>query len=856
MGDLEEKFLGTVKESSLGRARWNYWYQVFNYLRPFAFRKRKKTYNNISMIKNYFTIGWRNLENHKMYSAINIGGFALGVSACMLLAIYIKGELSYDSYYEAKDRTYRVIRTTDLNGVERGVYFPHPLAQALKENFAEIENVGHYSDVTQFGSGSGEIRRTDRLDNMHEDGLVYMNQGMLEILDVPFVYGNPSRALTEPYSIVITRTKAEKYFGNEDPVGKSLIINNEPSRTYTIGGVIEDFPPQSHLKFDFMMTLVHRGFWEGELDSWCCSNYNDYILVRPGTDIPLLEKKISSIIDTHMIADAIKNGNDKDHINWLKNMKLELQPIDEIYLNRDNIHDNVNHGDVRFIWLFGSIAVFIMFLACINFINLSTARAMSRAKEVGIRKVVGSMRSGLIQQFLAESFLFSFIAIIIGAGLTALLIPAFNTVVGRSLSFPWAEPLLIPIILGGSLVIGVVAGLYPSFYLSAFLPATVLKGSATAGSSKTALRSTLVVFQFTISTVLIIGTIITSRQMDYLLNTKLGFDKDRVLVLEGTKTLFEQAIPLKKELTQLADVEAVSISGYLPVHGSTRNGGSHWTIDQSGHKIEAGSQQWSVDHDYVKTMGLKIVDGRDFSEKLASDSSAIIINRSLARALQLEMPVGKIIHNYYGRFTIVGVVDDFHFESLKQTIEPLSLMLRKNRSTIAVRVRSDDMASAIASITGVWKKFSPHQPIRVNFLNDQYARAYDDVKRFGMVVTIFATLAIVVASLGLFGLSAFLIQQRSKEISIRLVLGASLTNILRLLTQNFLVLVLISVVIAAPMAWYLMDVWLSEYAYKIPITPDAFVLTALTTLGVAIVTVSYQSIKASLTNPAVNLKSE
>ncbi|HMJ70820.1 MAG TPA: ABC transporter permease [Cyclobacteriaceae bacterium] len=856
MGDLEEKFIHTAKTRSTRRARLDYWFQVIHYIRPFAIRKTKfHNLLSLDMFKNYFTMGWRNMAKHKMYSAINIGGFALGIAACLLLALYIKGELSYDTFYSNKDRIYRVVRTSQSDGVdERGVDFPHPLAGVLKENFAEIENVGHYNDVPQFGTGSAEIRRTDRLDNTHEDGLVYMSQGLLEVLEVRFLEGNPSHALTEPHSIVITRKKAEKYFKGEDAVGKSLIINNEPKRTYTIAAVIEDFSSKSHLNFDFIMTVPREGFWEGESDSWCCSNYVDYVQVRADTDVPALEKKISTIIETHMIAAAMKNG-DKEQINWLKSMQLELQPIDDIYLNVDGVRDDLNHGDIRFIWLFSSIAVFILFLACINFINLSTARSASRAKEVGIRKVVGSLRSALVRQFLVESFLFSFVAIVIGVAITLLLIPAFNNLVGRSLSFPWKEPLLIPLLLATSLVVGLIAGIYPSFYLSAFRPVKVLKGSVTNGSRRTTLRSALVIFQFTISTTLIIGTMIISRQMDFLLNTKLGFDKDRVLILEGTLTLFDKAVPLKKELEELADVDAVSISGYLPVESSTRNGGTH-SEEGSETGLHTSSQQWSVDHDYVRTMGLKLIEGRDFSEKIASDSQAMIINESLARQLHLKDPIGKKIRNHYGVFSVIGVVEDFHFESLKQNITPVALLVRKNLKTIAVRVKSDDMTAAIQSITGVWKKFSPHQPIRISFLDDQYARTYDDVKRFSTVVTVFTTLAIIVASLGLFGLSAFLIQQRSREISIRIVLGASLTNIFKLLTQNFVVLVLISLVIATPGAWYLMNIWLEEYAYKIPITGDIFIITGVAAVGMVLLTVSYQSIKASLTNPVANLKSE
>lgn len=855
LGDLDEKFKQSIEEKSVFRARLNYWYQVINYLRPFALRRSSsRKINGIGMLKNYFVIGWRNLIKHRTYSAINIGGFALGIAACMLLALYIKGELSYDSFYKNQDRIYRVVRVSDNDGArEGGVYFSHPVAQILRETFPEIERSGHYSSVPQFGAGNGEVRRTDRLETSPESRLVYMDQGLLDVLGATFIAGNPSKALNDPHTMVITRSIAEKYFGEEDPIGKSLIINNEPKRTYTITGVIEDFPSNSHINFELIMTLTGDGFWKGEQDSWCCQNYIDYVLVREDADVPALESKLRTLVDNYMMPEAEKNNAEQDHKNWIKNMTFKLQPVSEIYLNLDKVRDGMNHGDVRFIWLFGSIAVFILFLACINFINLSTARAATRAKEVGIRKVVGSMRSMLIRQFLAESSLFSVIAVALGTAITVLTIPAFNHIVDRNLSFPWTEPLLLPGLLGASLVIGLIAGIYPSFYLSAFLPAKVLKGTVTTGRSRTTLRSTLVIFQFTISACLIIGTIVVSRQINYLLTKQLGFDKEQVLILEGTTTLFDNAIPLKEELTQLADVEAVTISGYLPVEGSTRNGGSHWT---KGHEQESNGQQWSVDADYVKTLGLKIVEGRDFSNLLASDSDAIIINQKLAKQLQLKEPIGQTIGNYYGIFTVVGVVEDFHFESLKRDISPLVLIIRRHLKSMAVRVKTDDMAATIENITGVWKKFSPNQPIRINFLDDQYERTYEDVMRFGKVVTIFATLAIVVAGLGLLGLSAFLIQQRSKEISIRLVLGASISSIFGLLTRNFVVLVLISFAIAVPLAWFMMDLWLQDYAYKIPITWDVFAITGIAAVVISLVTVSYQSLKASMANPVSSLKSE
>lgn len=855
--DLAEEVIGDLEEKFRERpSKINYWYQVLNYIRPFALRK-KNYYPSIQfdMFKNYFIIGWRNMAKHKMYSAINIGGFALGIAACILLALYINSELTYDSHYENKDRLFRVVGVSTWEGEEgRGVHFPHPFADVLADNFPDIERVGQYNDVSQFGAGAAEVRRVDRLENSHEDKLVYMDQGLIDVLELKFIAGNPSKALTHPNSMVITRTKADKYFRGEDAVGKSLIINDQGKRTYTITGVVEDFPAQSHINYDFIMTHEGWVFFENERTSWCCSNWVNYVRLRPDASSAELEKKLMLIANDYIIPEGMKDVRDANETTWLKSIHFELQPIGDVYLNAKNVHDDVSHGDIRFIWLFGSIAVFILVLACINFVNLSTARSASRAKEVGIRKVVGSLRSALVRQFLTESCLFSFIAIIIGIMITVAALPAFNQLTGKLLAFPWQQWWLIPALIAGSLVIGIVAGLYPSFYLSSFRPAKVLKG-AIGGNNRASLRSALVVFQFTISTVLIIGTLIVNKQMNYLLDKELGFDKDQVVLLDGTVTLGNNAVPLKNELTQLADVQSVSITGYLPLESAKRNGGPHW-LDDMDKNDGVNSQQWSVDHDYVKTMGLKLTRGRDFSIKINSDSQAMIINEALVKKLNMTDPIGKKMNNFYGSFTVIGVVEDFHFNSMKENITPVAFFVRADRKNMAVKVRSTDMPSTLEAITAVWKKFSPNQPIRYSFLDDQYARTYDDVKRFRVVLTVFASLAIIVACLGLFALSAFMIEQRGKEISIRMVLGAPMSHILRLLSQSFVLLVVIAFVVATPLAWYGMNIWLQDYAYKIDIGWDVFVITGVVAIAISLLTIGYQSIKASLTNPVVNLKSE
>jgi putative ABC transport system permease protein len=853
LGDLDEKFC--EKPSGV-----NYWYQVFSYIRPFAMRKKRfHPATHIDMLKNYFTVGFRQMAKNRMYSAINIGGFALGIAACLLLAVYIYGELNYDRFYKNQDRIFRVVFRSEYDGqTGAGVHMTHPFGDVLKELYPDLEAVGYYNDNINFGASSNEVRRTDRLDNTHEEKIVFANQGLLGVLDVEFIRGNPNKALNERKTIVITKSIADKYFGeDEDPIGKSLIMNDDKEKVFAITGVIKDFPSTSHINFDFMMSSEEDILFEGERTSWCCSNWMNYVRVKPGTDIPALEKKLRSIVKTYMQPEVLKNKNaGKLQLDWLNSFQFSLQPVDEIYLNEEEIHDNVSHGDIRFIWLFGSIACLILFLACINFINLSTARSATRAKEVGIRKAIGSLRTSIIRQFLAESLMYSFIALAIGIVLAQLALPVFNNLAGKAIVFPWTQWWIVPSLLAAALSIGFIAGVYPAFYLSAFRPAKVLKGGISTGARNVTVRSALVVFQFTISIMLIVGTIIIERQMQYALNKKLGFNKDNVMILHGTVTLGNNVNAFNEELRRLADVRSTSGSNYLPVNDGKRDGGTTQIEEVPGQGFR--SQQWEVDTEYVKTMGFKIVSGRDFDSRIASDSSAMIINESMAKEFGMGNDIiGKQVTNYSGKFTVVGIVEDFHFDALTRHIEPVTMFVtRRIPNIISIKLSSNDLPAAIASVSDAWQKFSPHQPIRFEFLDDRYEHTYNDVKQFGVIVKVFTSLAIIIACLGLFALSAFMIEQRGKEISIRMVLGAPLANILRLLSQNFVILVGISFIVAVPIAWFVMDKWLQDYAYRIDISWDIFVITGVSALAIALLTIGYQSIKASLMNPVVNLKSE
>jgi putative ABC transport system permease protein len=804
------------------------------------------------MYKNYIRVAWRNMSAQKMYTFIKIGGFALGLATCMVIALFIRHELSYDRHYKNVNSIYRIYNYMDTPDGGGWTAFPAPFTAILKSDFPEIELTARLIPYNWFNAGSNLLRKDEELENTYEEGFAYADPELLEILEIPMVYGSRSKALSQPNTIVMSRKKAEKYFPGEDPTGKIIVLNDDKNQSLTVGGVMEDFTPTSHLQFDFFITLSGKEFWQGEQASWCCWNYNPYIKLWEGTNPADLERKILSIKNVYVDYLVKEKNQSVDDVR--KHHTFRLQPVSDVHLYSDGIHDIIPHGDIRYIWMFGGIAVFILALACINFINLSTAKSANRAKEVGLRKVVGSHRFALIQQFLSESVLYSIVSFLLALAIVWIGLPFFNQLAGKTILIPWTEWWFFPIIIASALLVGFIAGLYPSFYLSAFKPIDVLKGSVARGMKGSTLRGTMVVFQFTTSIVLIIGTSVIYKQMNFILTTKIGYDKEQIVMVHGVNTLENQQA-FKDELLRQADVENVTITQYLPVEGTARDQNQFWREGKSQEEKSVGAQRWNVDEDYISTMGMRLVEGRNFNKDLASDSSAVIINQSMAKAFGFKNPIGERIMNRR-TWNVIGVVEDFNFENMKGEIGSLCFVRGSGGSIASVKIKADKMDNVIQSITTVWKKFLPHQALRYTFLDESYARMYDDVRRMGNIFASFAILAIIVACLGLFALSAFMVEQRSKEVSIRLVLGASLQNIFRLLTDQFIKLVLISFVLAIPISWYIMQKWLEDYKYKVDIGWKVFAISGLLSVVIALLTVSYQSIRAALANPATNLRSE
>lgn len=856
LGDMMELYGRRCHAMGKRKADFLFIWNVIQFIQPFALRRKRSFYhhNTIAMFENYLKVAWRTMLRQKMYAGIMIGGFALGLATCLVIALFIRHELSYDTHYSDAPLIFRMYNEYKGEGGGKGTAFPAPIAQILKSDYPDIEMAGRLIPYDWFDAGDNLFRREDQTENMYEKGFAYSDQELIDILSIPMVYGDRSSALDKPNTMMISERIARKYFPGEDPVGKIVILNDDNSAVYTIGGVMENFPPTSHLQYDFFLTLEGKEFWPGEQTSWCCWNYSPYLKIKAGTDPTSLEKKLSAIRDTYFL-DYLKTTGDQRIDDFGKNLSFHLQPLTDIHLYSSDIHDVVSRGDIRYVWLFGGIAVFILLLACINFINLSTARSANRAREVGLRKAVGSVRGSLVRQFMTESMMYSFVSFLLAVVAVTVALPYFNTLADKSIIVPWGAWWFVPSLLLSILTVGVLAGMYPSFYLSSFKPIDVLKGSVSGGSRRSGLRNVMVVFQFTTSIVLIIGTMVIYRQMNYILNTKIGYDKEQVITLFGANTLNNERQSFREELLNLSPVEQVTFSDYLPVLGTKRDQNLFWRDGKSKEEKSIGAQKWYVDENYIETMGMELLEGRNFDPLMASDSQAMIINEAMAEAFNFKDPVGERIMNWE-TYTVIGVVKDFNFETMKGKVTPLCFVLGHQGSIAAIKVRAEDMQGAIQSITETWKRFMPHQPVRYSFLDESYARMYSDVQRMGYLFACFALLAIAVACLGLFALSAFMAEQRAKEISIRLVLGASVNNVLRLLTQSYVKLVLIAFAIAAPLGWYLMQQWLEDYAYRIDITWDVFVVSGLFAMTIALITVSYQSIRAALANPANSLRSE
>ncbi len=804
------------------------------------------------MFNNYLKIALRNLKKQKGYSFINIVGLALGMACFLLILLYVRDELNYDRFHEKANQIYRIITKGKIADREFNIALsPPPLAKALVKEYPEVLQTARLFKP----SDRVMIHSPDKTFN--ENRFFYADATIFEVFSLPLLLGDPKTALSQPNSIIITETAADKYFGNENPLGKILSLNNQTD--FQITAVAMEVPQNSHFHFDFIASFKSLSlsqdlnWFNGCLYSYALLE-EDYPADEFREKFPVfIRKYIGPQVQTVMgvsLDDFFKLGN---------SFEFHLQPIKDIHLYSNLDYELEANSDIKYIYIFSVIALFIIIIACINFMNLSTARSANRANEVGIRRVLGSNRSQLIRQFLAESFLMSLLAFLFALALAELLLPFFNTVSGKKLNLGFNDWLIFPELIGLMLFVGILAGIYPAFFLTSFQPVAVMKGRLKSGLKSARLRNILVVFQFSVSIVLIVGTFVVYNQLEYIRARKLGFEKEHVVVIQRAEALGNRLEAFKQKLLQNPQVISATVSNYLPGQGFDIN--AFRTKDATSDELQP-INHWYVDKDFAQTFQLEMIAGRFFSSEPAGDSSSIIINESAVDMFGYEDPLGEYLwtidRDELLSFQVIGVMKNFHYESLHKEIRPLTVRLipTSDGNYISIRVRPDNMAKTLASLKSMWEVFAPGQPFDSFFLDDNFASLYRAEQRAGKLFAIFSILASFIACLGLFGLAAFTSEQRTKEIGIRKVLGASILNIITLLTKEFTKWVLVANLIAWPVAYLTMNSWLRNFAYRVSIELWVFILAAVLGFSIALATVSYQAVRAALANPTDVLRYE
>lgn len=804
------------------------------------------------MIRNYFKIAWRNLVKNKTFSFINIFGLSVGLTCFMLIAAFVYDELTFDRYAKNAGQIYRVGLHLDENGgtTDFGIV-DAAVGQGIKNSYPEVTNVTRLTRRGQLF-----IKYKDK--QFKEEKVAFLDSNFLQIFSIPLTEGDEKYALTEPRSIVISRATAIRYFDKEPALGKLFNIGSE---SYKVTGVFEKVPDNSHFHFDMAVSMTTIS--SNRPETWSNISHFTYLELKPGADAKQLETKLPQLV-AKFVAPEIQHDMGVSLAEAQKSVntfRFYLQPLTDIHLHSNSKFELEANGDINYLYIFGALALFILLLACVNFTNLSTASAAKRSREVGIRKVMGSLKVQLITQFLAESVLLSFIATIIALALVFALLPAFNQLAGKQINihfFLQSTSLLAAF--GVSLLTGILAGIYPSFILSGFKPIKVLKGTLSAQPRRSMLRSSLVVFQFVISTALIISTIVVYRQLHYMQNIKLGYNKEQVLIIQDTYAgLGENEAAFRQKLLQDSRVVDASISWSPPASG-VANGTQIFVkpLQQNDPHQEIQVSIYRIDHNYLPTLGMQVKAGRNFSKDHPSDSSGVLVNETAVRDLGISgNPIGRtIVRSGRKEFTIVGVVQDFHAGSAKQKIAPLIMLLGNNGGSILTKVKTTDIKNFLADVKKQWEAFSPSTPFAYSFLDDRFAALYKAEEKSGQLFTLFAIISIIIASLGLFGLVAYTTEQRTKEIGIRKVMGASVQQVLILVSKEFLYLVLIAFVIAIPATWWIMSQWLEDFAYRTNISWWVFGAGGFIALLIAVFTVSFQAIKAALMNPVNSLRSE
>ena len=792
------------------------------------------------MFKNYFKTAWRNLMKSKMFSFINILGLTIGITVCMMIYLFILNEFSVDNFHKNKDHIYRVMRGAAVGDKSISVaYLSGMHAPALLNDFkgqiVSAVRVGQNDNLFTVGTTS-----------FHEKKELDVDTGFFSLFSFPLIKGNPTTVLKDLNCIVLTESTAKKYFGSIDAaMGKTIMLNKETPLTVT--GVAKNIPSGSHLDFDIVMPL-ERHKDDGWMTTWINNGVYTYLQLAPNVSQLQIEKQLPAFVEKYLGSDLRKYG-----FKW----SLSLTPLKDVYFDSTGL-DNAKHGDKTVVYIFLSIAMLILLIACINFMNLSTIRAAERSKEVGLRKVLGALRNNLVWQFIGESVLLTTISCILSVALLLLVMPWYNQLLGYTLNASLNASPIYLFLVGIIIIVGFLAGSYPAFFLSAFSPIQALKGKLKLGKSGASFRQVLVIVQFSISVFLIVGTIIITKQMNYVKTRQLGYDREQTLIIPiDNNDIYNHLHSFKTQLQNETAVQSVSAMSGEP-------GGY---FDGQMFDVESHAEKWNAstefaDFEYVKTLGLKIIAGRDFSVQFPTDTTdAVLINKTAAAKLGWtpQQAIGKWIFNTVrdsNKRRVIGVIDDFNFKSLKQDVDALVISPAEDRRQILVKLKPGNLQAGIALIKNAYNKAAPAYPIEYKFLDQQFDRLYQKDIRQQTILSVFAGLAIFVACLGLFGLASFTATKRFKEIGVRKVLGSSVQGIVVLLSKDLLKPVLIATCIALPAGYWVMSKWMQNFAYQTTLSWWIFVLAALLTFGIALITVGVKAIKAAMANPVKSLRTE
>lgn len=808
------------------------------------------------MIRNYLTVAFRNLRKQKFYSVINILGLSIGLTCFLFITLFVVDEFSYDKQSPYAGQIYRMDFSGSINGNEFiTALMSAPAAKTMKADYPEIVDAFRFRST-----GNWFVKRKGQELTFKEENAIYADPNFFTFWGQELIYGDAETCLDRPKTLVLDETTAKKIFGNENPVGQMVVLDG--TEDYEVTGVYKDFPANNHFHFNMMLTMLDRD--EANMSMWMSFNFNTYLKLKEGTSPQALEAKFPDLIDSKIgpeIKQFMNLSMDQfeaqgDYVGLL------LVPLTDIHLQSDKLGDLEANGDIKYVYIFSAIGLFILILAIINFMNLATARSANRAKEVGIRKVLGAYRSQLIRQFISEAMLISLISTVVAFGLATVLLGYFNDLAGKEINLSQLLSLdFIGVMTIIMIIVGLLSGSYPAFYLSKFRPVETLKGKLNLGFKSGGIRSVLVVLQFTVSIIMIVGTAIVFNQLSYIQNKKLGFDKDQVIMINDAWILRDNVQAFKNEALRDSRIQSATVASFFPVGTSNNN-----NVYYPGKNVNTSEtyilSNHYIDFDYLSTMNMEMVDGRAFSKDYPTDSTAAILNQSAAN--QMNIKVNDYISSHGGyqdsmysiSFKVIGIVQDFHYESLRENISPLVFHIGDQSGYIALRMETSETEETIKYLTQLWDEMAPGQPFSYSFMNERFDRLYASEQKIGKIFGVFAFLAIFIACLGLFGLASFTAEQKRKEIGIRKVLGASVSHIVNKLSFNFIKLVVVSFLIASPISYFAMKAWLDDFVYRTDLNIWVFLAAGISACVIAWLTMSIQSWRAARANPVSSLRNE